>query len=73
MRRALEIDEKSYGPNHSNVVIHLNNLAVWHKPHVGRIPASVPGIGSFAFGQMRRLDGLAESSRSFSVTILVRM
>jgi hypothetical protein len=36
MRRALEIDEKSHGPNHSNVVIHLNNLAVWHKPHVGR-------------------------------------
>ena len=28
-RRALEIDEKSYGPEqHPNVAIHLNNLAL---------------------------------------------
>ena len=27
MRRALAIDEKSYGPDHPNVAIHLNNLA----------------------------------------------
>ena len=27
MRRALEIDEKSYGPEHPNVAIRLNNLA----------------------------------------------
>jgi tetratricopeptide (TPR) repeat protein len=27
MRRALEIDEKSYGPDHPNVAIRLNNLA----------------------------------------------
>jgi len=27
MRRALGIDEKSYGPDHPNVAIHLNNLA----------------------------------------------
>ena len=27
MRRALAIDEKSYGPDHPNVAIRLNNLA----------------------------------------------
>jgi tetratricopeptide (TPR) repeat protein len=27
MRRALAIDEKSFGPDHPNVAIHLNNLA----------------------------------------------
>ena len=27
MRRALAIDEKSYGPEHPNVATHLNNLA----------------------------------------------
>ena len=27
MRRALDIDEKSYGPEHPNVAIDLNNLA----------------------------------------------
>ena len=27
MRRALAIDEKSYGPEHPNVAISLNNLA----------------------------------------------
>ena len=27
MRRALEIDEKSFGPDHPNVAIELNNLA----------------------------------------------
>jgi tetratricopeptide (TPR) repeat protein len=27
MRRALAIDEKTYGPDHPNVAIHLNNLA----------------------------------------------
>jgi hypothetical protein len=27
MRRALDIDEKSYGPAHPNVAIRLNNLA----------------------------------------------
>jgi hypothetical protein len=31
------------------------------------------GIGSFAFGQVRRLDGLADVEPSFSVTLLVRM
>ncbi len=28
MRRALAIDEKSYGPDHPNVAIRLNNLAM---------------------------------------------
>jgi hypothetical protein len=28
MRRALAIDEASYGPNHPNVAIRLNNLAL---------------------------------------------
>ena len=27
MRRTLEIDEQSFGPNHPNVAIRLNNLA----------------------------------------------
>ena len=28
MRRALAIDEQSYGPDHPNVAIRLNNLAI---------------------------------------------
>jgi hypothetical protein len=27
MRRALEIDEKTFGPEHSTVASHVNNLA----------------------------------------------
>jgi hypothetical protein len=37
----------------------------------GESRASVPWIGLFAFGQMRRLDRWPTSSRPFSVTILV--
>jgi tetratricopeptide (TPR) repeat protein len=28
MRRALELDEKNFGPDHPNVAVHLNNLAL---------------------------------------------
>ena len=32
MRRALAIDEKSYGPDHPNVATDLNNLATCFRP-----------------------------------------
>ena len=35
MRRALAIDEKSFGPDHPNVATALNNLAQLLKPPTG--------------------------------------
>ena len=35
MRRALAIDEKSFGPDHPDVAIGLNNLASCFRPRTG--------------------------------------
>jgi hypothetical protein len=59
MRRALEIDEKSYGPEHPKVAIRLNNLAqllnpdfspvVWKKA----VPRGIICSGSTGYADIR--------------------
>ncbi|MCA8902441.1 MAG: tetratricopeptide repeat protein, partial [Hyphomonas sp.] len=41
MRRALDIDEKSYGPDHPRVAIRLNNLATLLRD-TGRLEQALP-------------------------------
>ena len=55
MRRALEIDEKSFGPDHPNVAIRLNNLVILLL-HTNRLAEAEPlmhralAIGEKSFG-----------------------
>src|SRR5271169_6261314 len=53
MRRALAIDEQSYGPDHPNVAIRLNNLAQLLKA-TNRLPEAEP--------LMRRVVSIFEKS-----------